>query len=182
MGMCGAAELGYLTDRLLSPDEIKRRLDAARTLRGLKQTELAELVQADGLGKHDVGRLERGAIPLTRALRDALCRHLRVPAGWFTDEDIDFGAVTRDEMDLDERVARMEDRLSALIDAQNGLLGRQSDILEQIREEQSAIRELVGSELNAVRALETAAASLRAVAAPTREPQESRPESPRTAP
>lgn len=74
---------------MLPADEIKRRVDAARTLRGMTQTQLAELVHADGLGKHDIGRLERGDIPLTRVLRDALCRHLGVPEEWFTEPSVD---------------------------------------------------------------------------------------------
>ena len=87
---------------MLPAEEIKRRVEAARILRGLSQKQLAELVHADGLGKHDVGRLERGDLPLTRALRDALIRHLRVPDRWFSDPDVDVivGIAEPTEQDL----------------------------------------------------------------------------------
>jgi transcriptional regulator with XRE-family HTH domain len=74
---------------VLDSHELKRRLDAARRLRGMKQTDLAELLVAEGFGKHDVGRLERGELALQRKFIDALCRHLRVPERWFTEPDVD---------------------------------------------------------------------------------------------
>lgn len=72
----------------LPTEELKRRIDAARTLRGLKQKELAGLLEEDGLGKHDVGRLERGELDLRRVHLDALTRHLQMPEWWFTAEEI----------------------------------------------------------------------------------------------
>lgn len=71
-------------------DVLKQRIDAARTLRGITQVELNKLFDADGLGKHDVGRLERGELPLRRIHLDALVRHLRVPEWWFTADEIEF--------------------------------------------------------------------------------------------
>lgn len=70
-------------------DEIARRIRAARELRGLSQDGLGKLVAADGLGIHDVGRIERGEVTMTRVHRDALIRHLRVPERWFTAENVD---------------------------------------------------------------------------------------------
>lgn len=74
---------------VLDKTELKRRLEAARTLRGLRQVDLAEMLIRDGFGKHDVGRLERGQLDLQRKWIDALCRHLRVPERWLTDPDLD---------------------------------------------------------------------------------------------
>lgn len=73
---------------MLSDEERKRRIEAARVLRGISQKKLNELVAGDGLDKLAAGRAERGEIPLSRALRDSLCRHLRVPSWWFTDAEI----------------------------------------------------------------------------------------------
>lgn len=89
----------------LPTEELKRRIDAARTLRGLKQRELADLLETDGLGKHDVGRLERGDLDLRRVHLDALMRHLDMPEWWFTDERIEL---------RDELPATIEDRLAAI--------------------------------------------------------------------
>lgn len=73
----------------LTDEELKRRVVAARVLRGLTQTELGELFEADGLGLHDPGRIERGNMTMQRAHREAFIRLLRVPAAWFIEEDVD---------------------------------------------------------------------------------------------
>lgn len=153
---------------MLDPEEIKRRLDAARTLRGLKQTDLAELVHADGLGKHDVGRLERGSIPLTRALRDSLCRHLRVPEAWFTDPDLDLEDTGRSNSPatgdgsflvsviekLQQELLRQGENYAALIVKQNELLSTQSEVLKEIRDEQAAMRSITSTQLDAARQMD----------------------------
>ncbi len=64
-------------------------MEAARILRGIDQRQLGELFAADGLGKSDPGRIERGQIPLDNARLAAACRHLRVPESWFTAESVD---------------------------------------------------------------------------------------------
>lgn len=74
---------------MLSDDELRRRLIAARTLRGLTQTDLGELLKQDGLGKHDPGRIERGGLTMQRAHREAFAHHLGVPTTWFTEPDVD---------------------------------------------------------------------------------------------
>lgn len=74
---------------MLEADEIKRRMEAARILRGIGQSDLGLLFEEDGLGKSDPGRIERGQMPLDRARREAACRHLGVPERWFTAETVD---------------------------------------------------------------------------------------------
>jgi transcriptional regulator with XRE-family HTH domain len=73
----------------LEPDEVARRIRAARELRGLSQAQLGELLAADGLGSTDAGRIERNEIPMTRVHRDALIRALRVPERWLTADNVD---------------------------------------------------------------------------------------------
>ena len=66
------------------PQEVARRLRAARELAGLSQTELGERLTDYGLGKHDAGRLERGDLTLQKKHRDGLAEALGVPGAWFT--------------------------------------------------------------------------------------------------
>lgn len=74
---------------MLPDEEIQRRIKAVRILRGMSQTELGALLATDGLGKHDVGRIERGTLTMQRAHRESICRHLRVPEAWLTNPDLD---------------------------------------------------------------------------------------------
>lgn len=67
----------------LAPDEVGRRIRAARELNGLDQTDLAALLVEQGLGKTDAGRLERGDLVMQSVHRSALARALSVPEGWF---------------------------------------------------------------------------------------------------
>jgi hypothetical protein len=73
----------------LSPEELKRRIFAARVLRGLRQVDLQASLAEDGLGKRELGRIERGSLPLNRVRRETLARALRVPEIWFTSESVD---------------------------------------------------------------------------------------------
>jgi len=103
---------------MLDTATLKRRIDAARTLRGLTQNDLAALVHGDGFGKHDVGRLERGDIILSEGLQHSLSRHLRVPPTWFTDEDLIFDAPASGAMELqhpDAVIERLDRLLGRLI-------------------------------------------------------------------
>lgn len=81
---------------MLEAEELTRRIKAARLLRGIEQTELAEKLTADGLGKHDLGRIERGDMTMQRVHRDAIARHLGVPERWLTDPDVDLIVGLRD--------------------------------------------------------------------------------------
>lgn len=74
---------------MLSDEQIQRRIKAVRILRGMSQTTLGELLATDGLGKHDVGRIERGVLTMQRAHRESICRHLRIPEAWLTNPDLD---------------------------------------------------------------------------------------------
>lgn len=74
---------------MLSGEPLRRRIVAARIIRGLEQAELAELLHADGLGKHDLGRIERGEMVMQAIHRRALAHHLRLPEAWFIEPDFD---------------------------------------------------------------------------------------------
>lgn len=75
----------------LDRTQISLRIKAARELRGLTQTDLGDLFDAQRLNKSDPGRLERKDpnVPFLRSHLDALCRMLRVPEEWFTAESVD---------------------------------------------------------------------------------------------
>jgi len=92
---------------MLSSEETKRRMEAARKLRGLSQAELGELFEADDLGKMDPQQIERGRMLLRGARLVAACKHLRVPERWFTAEDVDeiVGLTPTDETALAKQVA-----------------------------------------------------------------------------
>lgn len=96
---------------MLDQEELDRRLKAIRELRRLSQTELGKLLAAEGFGKHDLGRVERGQMAMQGALRREVARILRVPEETFLAEDIDtvlFGAPS------DDRLARLEAKLDPL--------------------------------------------------------------------
>jgi transcriptional regulator with XRE-family HTH domain len=120
----------------LEPEELKNRVAGARTLRGMSQAQLGALVAGDGHGKHDVGRLERGELILTRSLRRSLAEHLSVPEAWFVDETIEIPGSADDEAGQLDRIedavnAGREDRTVA-VDAIQELLQRQSRVLANI--------------------------------------------------
>jgi hypothetical protein len=115
---------------LLPPEELARRLVAARHLRGIEQTEVGDYMQAEGYGKHDIAKMERcdpSAPPLNRGRRLALSDLLRVPEWWFTADDDDlFPATTGDEP-----VAALERHMTALF---HSLADRLDDNNEILRE------------------------------------------------
>lgn len=100
---------------MLNKNELKRRLDAARTLRGMTQAELAARLHEDGFGKQDLGRIERGDMPLQRMRRVIIAGHLGVPEAWFTDPDLD-KLVGRepDSGEIRSLLDAISDRLAAL--------------------------------------------------------------------
>lgn len=121
---------------MLPSDELKRRLDAFRTLRGMRQTDLADRLAEDGHGKHDLGRLERGdeRMPLSASLRRSIAAHLEIPERWLTDEHLDL-AQTAGEPSLDDRLARIETALEDRNTRVFGILQANSQQLEQISKE-----------------------------------------------
>lgn len=120
----------------LPQDELKRRIDAARTLRGMTQRELGDRLAEDGFGKHDLGRVERGdpRMPFNNAILRALCHHLEVPERWFTDRHLTFH---------DHPPAEVDQHLLTEIHA---LVSQGVDVLlshdRYTREAASALREL----------------------------------------
>lgn len=104
---------------MLSTDETKRRIEAARILRDLSQVELDRLGHEDGLGKQELSRLERGELPLTRVRREVLIRILRVPEHWLTEEDTDVvvGVRPSSRDDLSDAQLRAASDLLALLPA-----------------------------------------------------------------
>lgn len=106
---------------MLSPDEISRRLKAARELRQISQKEMGELFEGDGLNKSDPGRIERMDVAMRRSHRDAFVRHLRVPERWLTSNSLDelVGLVEPPETRL-ERIERKLDELVSQIEGDPG--------------------------------------------------------------
>jgi transcriptional regulator with XRE-family HTH domain len=105
---------------VLSDEEVKRRIEAARILRGITQVELNRLLHEDGFGKGDAGRVERGELPLGKARRDALCRHLRVPDRWLISEDVDEIVGMRPAQLTPDEISRAAELLPRLLAAAPG--------------------------------------------------------------
>jgi transcriptional regulator with XRE-family HTH domain len=125
---------------VLDKAELKNRIDALRTLRGLTQVDLAELFAAKGHGTQELGRIERGALPLTEIRRRTLAEILNVPERFFQDEQIDLRDVdapaSGSQLDrLEQAVAdirRREENAQTDRDAIKALLAQQSQILRDI--------------------------------------------------
>lgn len=80
------------------PPTVKQRIEAARALRGLSQADLDKLGAAEGLGRYELGRVERGELsPMTNTQRTMLCKILGVPERWFTSDDVDEIVGLRDD-------------------------------------------------------------------------------------
>lgn len=99
---------------MLTNDEAKRRIAAARLLRGLGQDELDELGAKDGLGRQELSRTERGELPITKVRRETLARLLAMPAEWFSTDSIDALIRRPSEGPDSEGLARIEERLDVL--------------------------------------------------------------------
>lgn len=81
----------YTQPMPLGPEEIVRRIRAARHLAGLDQKELGRLMKEDNFGAEDIGRIERrepDAPPFGPGRRAAVARHTGVPEAWFTEVDV----------------------------------------------------------------------------------------------
>lgn len=108
----------------VDPDDaetIKRRIEAARILRGISQAELNRRLAADGLGTQEAGRVERGELPLSAVRRWAMTRALGVPERWFLEPDVDVVVGLRSPP-AEEALKQAFDRLAPeLLEAARGL-------------------------------------------------------------
>jgi transcriptional regulator with XRE-family HTH domain len=73
----------------MNADQVEQRIKAGRLLRGMDQQTMDRLGAEHGLGRQELSRVERGALPLTAVRRYALRSILRLPDRWFVDEDTD---------------------------------------------------------------------------------------------
>lgn len=73
----------------LNHDELARRIEAARVLRGLSQADVNERFEKLGAGKQTAGRVERGNKPFEEMHEMLFARVLNVPVRWFTEPDVD---------------------------------------------------------------------------------------------
>jgi transcriptional regulator with XRE-family HTH domain len=118
------------------------RYRAARAFADLSQEELAARL---GVDSQTIKRREAGNKDPKKAELIAVAAVCGVPLEFM---EHGWGAVGRDE-------------LAGLVGEQNGLLARQSSILEEIRAEQAAVRGLLDTQLSAAQEMEAAAADLR---------------------
>lgn len=120
------------------------RYRAARAYADLSQDKLAGRL---GIDAQTIKRRESGKQDPKKAELIAVAAVCDVPlefmeGGW--------GSLTRDEM-------------AGLVGEQNGLLARQSEILQEIKDEQARLRRLVSTQESAARQMEEAAEMLRTV-------------------
>jgi len=104
---------------VLSPEEVTRRLKAARELRGIEQQELDARLHELGegeFGKNDAGRIERGQLAIGPNRRRALSEILGVPDLWWTAEELfgEEGVGLSDEVRA--QLTRIESALRLLLD------------------------------------------------------------------
>jgi transcriptional regulator with XRE-family HTH domain len=99
----------------LDAKELKRRIEAARTLRKVSQEDLNKLFARDGIDKLAAGRVERGEIDMQRVHLDAFVRHLRVPERWFTEPDVDIIVGLRNQASSDDLMQRFDALERALL-------------------------------------------------------------------
>jgi transcriptional regulator with XRE-family HTH domain len=110
-------------------DELRRRLQAGRALRGLTVRQLADLIPPEAkLGERTLRKLESGESQLTPPILRELAARLQLPYSWFAVPDLGtaVGGGT-----FDERLAALE--------------AAQARIWESIREPPREIRHEPGS-------------------------------------
>lgn len=112
----------------LPQEEIKRRISAARIIRGMSQAEFDARGAADGFGKGEMSRVERGELQFREGKHlDAMRRYLDVPAWWFTADTItmpDESAAHARAGAADDQMDRLEAKLDALLDRFEALATR----------------------------------------------------------
>jgi transcriptional regulator with XRE-family HTH domain len=93
--------------------DLRRRLRAARALRGLNIAQLVEKIPAEAhIGERTYRKLEGGESDLTPPLLRELAVHLGVPYSWFTVPDL---ASAIGGLTFEERVCALERRLGLWI-------------------------------------------------------------------
>lgn len=156
----------------LPQEEIKRRINAARIIRGMSQAEFDALGAADGFGKGEMSRVERGELAFREGKHlAAMSRYLGVPAWWFTAEAIDLStgpdqdppestveqhlASLTEQIAADraDRIANIED-VKTLIDQQSSALREQARVLVDLRKAVDELREAIATQREAARRLE----------------------------
>lgn len=127
----------------MSPEELSRRITAARELRGISQLELGSLLAAEGLGKHDLAKIERRddrAPPFTPLRRYALAKVLGVSERWFAEEQdasdlMELPTVDRNAVNiarLEESVQALDEKLDVLVSRHVGLSEADRDLLRRV--------------------------------------------------
>lgn len=114
--------------RLVEPGEIKRRIEAARVLRGISQPEMDRLGADLGLPKQELSRTERGELPWSQARAMILQRVLGVPDRWFTEPKVDaLVGLTAPEDLTPEAMRGLLERLIAGLDQAEGQAQRENN-------------------------------------------------------
>jgi transcriptional regulator with XRE-family HTH domain len=151
---------------LLAMDEHRKaaglRLVRIRESRRMTQEDLAH---AAGVSVKTISRFENGHHDGRRGTIKKIAKALGIEEQDVTGPPpapLGLGFSSAEEQ-LERRVEEMEERLAALIETQNGLLSRQSDVLDRLERSQAEIERLLSTQLDAARQMEEAAAMMRAV-------------------
>jgi transcriptional regulator with XRE-family HTH domain len=114
----------------VDPEEIRRRVKAARALAGISVKELAERINQEGLGERTLRALEGDAGRAWRPMElQAVAQACGLPYEFFT---VDFSSVFDRELRVDDRLDELERRLRRLEGVQAapappGELGRRAE-------------------------------------------------------
>lgn len=99
---------------VLSQDELRRRIRAARVLADVSQTDMNAGGHERGLPKNTLGKVERGDLDVRHVHLAMLCEILQVPMSWFTEpRDIIVGRRLADYQAVIEDLEDAARRLSA---------------------------------------------------------------------
>jgi transcriptional regulator with XRE-family HTH domain len=125
----------------LSATELQQRMVAARVLRGVSQRRLDELAAADGYGKTELSRVERGELEFRPGKHiDPLCRYLDMPRWWFTVERVELPAEPIDnQRSVEEMLRTQTDLLNQIKQLLDGTEGRLSDVAQRMVAEFGAV-------------------------------------------